>query len=51
MSKVLEIVCQVGHQGEYICGLGGVVLIWQHHLGSYSVWNQFAQQYVSALIC
>jgi len=24
VSKVLEIVCKVGRQGEYICGLGGL---------------------------
>jgi len=39
--KVVEILCKVGRQGEYICGHEGVILIWWHHLGCYSARNQF----------
>lgn len=33
MLKILEMVSNVGSQGEYGSGLGGVIFIQQHHLG------------------
>jgi len=48
--KVLEIVSKVGRQGKFIYGLGGVFLIWWHHLGCYSARNEFAQHHLSAQI-
>jgi hypothetical protein len=43
--------CQVGRQGEYIYGIGGVFIIQQYHLGYYSAGTPFAENYLSALLC
>jgi len=51
VSNVLEIASKVGRQRKCICGLWGVILIQQHHLGCYLARNQFAYQHLSALIC
>jgi len=50
VSKVLDIVSKVGREGKYIYGLGGVVLIRQHHLGCNSARKPFPLHHLSALI-
>jgi len=39
--KVLEIVCKMSRQGEYIWELERVISIWQHCLGCYSARKRF----------
>jgi len=41
VQTALETVSKVGRPGEYICGLGEVILIRQHHLGCNSARKQF----------
>jgi len=50
VSKVLEIGIKVGRHGEYIYGVGGVMLIQLHHLGCYSARKQFAYHHQISLI-
>jgi len=42
VSKVLENVGNVGRQGKYIYGIGGISLIRRHHLRHYSARKEFA---------
>jgi len=42
VSKVLEIVTKVGRHGEYVCGLGGGIMIRRHHCGWHSARKEFA---------